>query len=59
MAIETTDKGVRITLECDGNDSPIPSARGVGELVFITQLARLGTIVLIFKACSKKSYRSS
>lgn len=43
MAIDTTDKGVRITLECYGNDSPIPSALGVGELVFITQLARLGT----------------
>jgi AraC-type transcriptional regulator len=38
MAYETS-----VTLDCYGNDEPIPRSLGAAELVFLTRLARLGT----------------
>lgn len=32
-----------VTLDCYGNDAPIPRSLAAAELVFLTQLARLGT----------------
>lgn len=43
LVVEITAHQTNITLDCYGNDEPIPHSLGAAELVFLTQLARLGT----------------
>ena len=43
LMVEITAHQTNITLDCYGNDEPIPHSLGAAELVFLTQLARLGT----------------
>ncbi len=51
LLVEITAHQTSVTLDCYGNDKPIPSSLGAAELAFLTQLARLGTrkrIVLLW-----------
>jgi AraC-like DNA-binding protein len=43
LTVEITAHQTCVTLDCYGNDEPIPRSLGAAELVFLTQLARLGT----------------
>jgi AraC-like DNA-binding protein len=43
LTVEVTANQTCVTLDCYGNSEPIPRSLGVAELVFLTQLARLGT----------------
>jgi AraC-like DNA-binding protein len=43
LMLEITAHQTCVTLDCYGNDEPIPRSLGVAELVFLTQLARLAT----------------
>lgn len=43
LTVEITAHQTCVTLDCYGNSEPIPRSLGVAELVFLTQLARLGT----------------
>lgn len=43
LLVEITAHQTRVTLDWYGNDEPIPQSLGAAELVFLTQLARLGT----------------
>lgn len=43
LVVEITAHQTCATLDCYGNAEPIPRGLGVAELVFLTQLARLGT----------------
>lgn len=43
MAVDMRSGSTRITLSCYGHTTPIPRSLGLSELVFFTQLARLGT----------------
>src|SRR5215469_4177950 len=43
LTVEITAYQTCATLDCYGNDEPIPRSLGAAELVFLTQLARLGT----------------
>ena len=43
LVVEITPQQTSVTLDCYGNDEPIPRSLGAAELVFLTQLARLGT----------------
>ena len=43
LTVEITAYQTGVTLDCYGNDEPIPRSLGAAELVFLTQLARLGT----------------
>ncbi len=43
FTIEITAHQTYVTLDCYRNSEPIPRSLGVAELVFLTQLARLGT----------------
>ncbi len=43
MEVDIRADCTQITLSCYGSDEPIPRSLGVSELVFFTQLARLGT----------------
>jgi AraC-like DNA-binding protein len=43
LLVEITAHQTGVTLDCYGNDEPIPHSLGAAELVFLTQLARLGT----------------
>jgi AraC-like DNA-binding protein len=43
LMLDINTRQTLVTLDCYGNDEPIPRSLGVAELVFITQLARLAT----------------
>ena len=43
MVVDVRADRTLVTLSCYGSDEPIPRSLGVSELVFFTQLARLGT----------------
>ena len=43
MVVDIRADRTLVTLSCYGSDEPIPRSLGVSELVFFTQLARLGT----------------
>ena len=43
LAVEVTAHQTRVALDCYGNDGPIPRSLVAAELVFLAQLARLGT----------------
>lgn len=43
LHVEITVQQTVVTLDCYGNDEPISRSLGTAELVFLTQLARLGT----------------
>lgn len=43
LLIEITAHQTCITFDCYGNDEPIPRSLAAAELVFLTELARLGT----------------
>jgi len=43
MVVDIQADRTLVTLSCYGSDEPIPRSLGVSELVFFTQLARLGT----------------
>ena len=43
LTVEVTAHQTCVKLDCYGNDETIPRSLGVAELVFLTQLARLGT----------------
>lgn len=43
LEVKLNERQTCVTLHCYGNDEPIPRSVGVAELVFLTQLARLGT----------------
>ncbi len=43
MEVDIRADCTQITLSCYGSEEPIPRSLGVSELVFFTQLARLGT----------------
>lgn len=43
LHVESTVQQTVVTLNCYGNNEPIPRSLGAAELVFLTQLARLGT----------------
>jgi AraC-like DNA-binding protein len=43
MAVDIRADRTQVSLRCYGSDEPIPRSLGVSELVFFTQLARLGT----------------
>lgn len=43
MVVDISPQGTRVTLTCYGHTGPIPRSLGTAELVFFTQLARLGT----------------
>lgn len=43
LTVETTARETCATLDCYGNDGPLPPGLAASELVFLAQLARLGT----------------
>lgn len=43
LTVDARSSGCSITLECYGNDGSIPQSLAMTELVFLTQLIRLGT----------------
>lgn len=43
MLVEISARQTCVTLDCYGNDAPIPRSLAASELIFFTQLARLGT----------------
>jgi AraC-like DNA-binding protein len=43
LLVEIMTHQTRVTLECYGNDEPIPRSLGTTELVLLTQLGRMGT----------------
>jgi AraC-like DNA-binding protein len=43
LLVEITAHQTGVTLNCYGNDGPLPRSLAAAELVFLTQLARLGT----------------
>lgn len=43
LLVEITAYQTWVTLDCSANNEPIPQSLGAAELVFLTQLARLGT----------------
>lgn len=43
LLVEIMAHQTRVTLNCYGNDEPIPRSLGAAELVLLTQLARVGT----------------
>jgi AraC-like DNA-binding protein len=43
LTVETSARETRATLDCYGNDGPLPRSLAASELVFLAQLARLGT----------------
>lgn len=43
LTVEVEDKLTRLTIECFGNDAPLPRSLAAAELVFFTQLIRLAT----------------
>lgn len=43
LLVEIRAHQMCVTLDCYGNDAPIPRSLAAAELVFMTQLARLGT----------------
>ena len=43
LTVEITVHQTNVTLDCAGNDEPIPRSLAAAELVLLTQLARFGT----------------
>ena len=43
LAVEITAHQIRATLDCYGNEGPLPRGLAASELVFLAQLARFGT----------------
>jgi len=43
LLVEIMTHQTRVTLDCYGNDEPIPRSLGAAEVVLLTQLARVGT----------------
>ena len=43
MTVESSPSETRVTLDCHGHAGPLPRGLAASELVFLTQLARLGT----------------
>jgi len=51
LLVEIAARQTRATLDCYGNDEPIPRSVGMVELACLTQLARLGTRKRIVPLC--------
>lgn len=43
LTVDSNERQTCVTLDCYGNDAPVPRSLGAAELVFLTQLARLAT----------------